>query len=226
MLLDEADEVLIVRYRDGDVRAFEVLLARHRRGVYNFLRRYVGDDASAEDLLQETFLRVVRRAGTFAGESSFKTWLYAIARNASFDALRRGRGRKARSLDTAKNRDDDPPPPVRDPDADTEREAGNMELRRRLESAIARLPQEQREVLLMRERAGLSFPEIGRITGCSPETAKTRMRYALEKLRHMLRALADEVEGHAGPGGRDGDGGSGGRDGDAAEGSRGSSGMP
>lgn len=187
VLRDETDEVLVSRYREGEVRAFEVLLTRHRGGVYNFLRRHVGDETLAEDLLQEVFLRVVRSAGTFAGESKFTTWLYTIARNISIDAIRRGSHRRTESLDAPANADQ-APREYADPKADVERQAAQAETAKRLEAAIARLPPDLREVLLLRERSGIPFQEIAVIVGCPVNTAKSRMRYALERLREYLTA--------------------------------------
>ena len=78
---DEADEALLQAYRAGDMRAFERLVARHEKPVWNFLRRFVRDTTTAEDLLQEVFLRVVKSADEWRGAAKFSTWLYTIARN-------------------------------------------------------------------------------------------------------------------------------------------------
>src|SRR5579883_1130080 len=96
---DDSDEGLMERYRDGEVRAFEVLLVRHRRSVYNFILRSVADAAHAEDLLQETFLRVIKGSAEYERKARFKTWLFTIARNLCVDASRRGKHRRAQSLD-------------------------------------------------------------------------------------------------------------------------------
>src|SRR5579863_3998482 len=96
---DQTDEQLMQAYREGDPRAFEHLLARHERRVWQFLRRSVGDPVLAEDLLQEVFLRVVKARGEWKGEAKFTTWVYAIARNLLIDQARRAVHRDARSLD-------------------------------------------------------------------------------------------------------------------------------
>ncbi len=188
MLRDESDEALLGRYRGGETRAFEVLLLRHQKGIYNFLRRHVGDDSLAEDLLQEVFLRVIRASATFQGGSKLSTWIYAIARNLAIDALRRAKHRRTESLDGPVGHGDDDARPreLADPAADVEREAGARDLGKRLEAAIAGLPVDLREVLLMRERAELSFKQIAEAVGIPENTAKSRMRYALERLRAEL----------------------------------------
>ena len=81
MFDDQADEDLMVQYQKGEVRAFEVLLTRHRKPVYNFILRFVGDKETAEDLLQEAFMRVIKGAEAYKRQAKFTTWLYTIARN-------------------------------------------------------------------------------------------------------------------------------------------------
>ena len=93
------DEKLMVQFQKGDAQAFNQLLSRHRRGVFGFVLRYTNDSYTAEELLQEVFLRVVRNACSFERRSKFTTWLYSIARNQCIDHLRRMRHRKTTSLD-------------------------------------------------------------------------------------------------------------------------------
>src|SRR5215213_2108306 len=99
MFNDTADEDLMVMYQKGEVRAFEVLLSRHRKPVFNFILRYVGDKETAEDLLQETFMRVIKGADAYKRQAKFTTWLYTIARNLCVDQTRRRKHRKYASLD-------------------------------------------------------------------------------------------------------------------------------
>src|SRR3954469_12022451 len=88
-----ADEALMVRYREGEVRAFELLLGRHRKPVFNYILRFVHDPALAEDLMQDTFLRVIKATGSYEQQSKFTTWLYTIARNLCVDQSRRAKHR-------------------------------------------------------------------------------------------------------------------------------------
>src|ERR1041384_1901866 len=99
MKTDDADEDLMVLYQRGEVRAFELLLTRHRKPVYNFILRFVGDKETAEDLLQEAFMRVIRGAEAYKRQAKFTTWLYTIARNLCVDQTRRRKHRKHASLD-------------------------------------------------------------------------------------------------------------------------------
>ena len=193
-LRDDSDESLMLRYRDGDVRAFEVLVTRHRKPIYNFILRFVRDAAQAEDVLQETFLRVIKGADAYERQAKFTTWLYTIARNLCVDAARRGKHRNAASLDAPVNNSDDSAALidlVSDGKAGVDRQAIGKELQARIKQAIEQLPDEQREIFLLREVSDLQFNEIAKIVGCPENTVKSRMRYALEKLREALEEYRD-----------------------------------
>jgi RNA polymerase sigma-70 factor (ECF subfamily) len=191
-------------YREGDARAFEQLLARHERKVWSFLRRSVGDAALAEDLLQEVFLRVVK--SEWKGESKFTTWVFAIARNLCIDHARRAVHRDARSLDAPTRADDEAGETLHDRLSSQQRDAEGLasdgQVRVRVEAAVAALPPDQREVFLLREVMDMPFAEIAVVVGAPEPTVKSRMRYALERLREAL----DDLRGGAplratGPGG-------------------------
>jgi RNA polymerase sigma-70 factor (ECF subfamily) len=190
-----ADEALMLRYQKGDARAFALLLERHRRGVFHFALRFLGQRESAEDALQEIFLRVVKNAPRYEKRAKFTTWLYTIARNYCIDSSRKARYRRTSSLDQPQGADGDGRPLVESIEGtvpEPDRDAHNRRLRAAMQQAIASLGDEQREVFLLREHAGLQFKDIGDITGVSENTVKSRMRYALEKLREQLRAQGFE----------------------------------
>lgn len=193
---DDSDEGLMLRYQKGDVRAFEVLLTRHRKPIFNFILRYVGDRAQAEDLMQEVFLRLIKGADAYQKQAKFTTWLYTIARNLCVDASRRGKHRKAYSLDVPMSEDAGKDggtllDVVADKSAGTDRKVISKELHGRLHAAIGKLSEDQREVFLMREFLDMPFREIADVVGCPENTVKSRMRYALEKLREELEEYAD-----------------------------------
>jgi RNA polymerase sigma-70 factor (ECF subfamily) len=194
LVRDDADESLMLRYRDGEVRAFELLVTRHRKPVFNFILRFVRDPAQAEDVTQETFLRLIKGADAYQRQAKFTTWLYTIARNLCIDAARRGKHRKAASLDAPLG-DDDGSASLLDlvPDggAAVDRQAQSRELAVRMRAAIEALPDEQREIFLLWEVADLQFNEIAAVVGCPENTVKSRMRYALEKLREALEEYRD-----------------------------------
>jgi len=176
------------RFRGGDGEAFPVLVQRHRARVFAFVLRLTQDQARAEDVLQETWLGVVRGAAGWQPTARFTTWVYTIARNACLDAARRERHRTAEPLGSD-------PPDAGSVWSDPERGASSAELRTALEAAVAALPIEQREVFLLREVAGVPFREIARVTGAPEPTVKSRMRYALEALRAFLQRAG--IEGDA-----------------------------
>ncbi len=195
----------MLAFRAGDVRAFETLVHRHREPVFNFILRFTGHRARAEDVLQETWLKVVRSAPEYETRAKFTTWLYTIARNLCVDSARKESYRQTASLDApsaggemdegrelgATLADEGPSP---------ERGAYNVRVRPLLERALAGLPEEQREVFVLREYNGIPFKEIAEVTGVSENTVKSRMRYALEGLRRRLGELG--VDGDLAEGGR------------------------
>jgi RNA polymerase sigma-70 factor (ECF subfamily) len=202
---DSSDEQLLAAYRGGDVRAFEKLLARHEKPIWSFLRRFVRDVAAAEDLLQEVFLRVVRDAqgsgAGFQGNAKFSTWLYTIARNLCIDRARRTAVRGSATLDGPSNAEAEAPASLHErlaaPGPATDAVVAGREAAQRIDRAVAELPDDQREVFLMREVMEMPFAEIASVVGVSEPTVKSRMRYALEKLRAALADLGDAAAGAA-----------------------------
>ncbi len=175
-------------FQGGDADAFREIVVRHMPGVFNFMARHTSP-RMADDLAQEVFLRVVERKALFKHESRLSTWLYAIARNLGVDTLRKLAHRKHASLDEpgatgaplVEELSDDHPGGRGDVTAE------RAESGERIQGALAVLPEEQREVFLLREVGELPFPEIALITGASENTVKSRMRYAIVKLRELLR---------------------------------------
>lgn len=183
------------QFLGGRASAFGELTERHGSKIYNFILRHVRDQELARDLVQEVFLRVVRNAATFKAQSKFTTWLYTIARNQCIDAMRRARHRRHAQLDKPLSSQDGGGATLLDMVAD-DRPGPNVIARDRrfvaaLEAALTELPDEQREVFLMREVEGLKFREIADVVGIPENTVKSRMRYALEALRGHLAAFAD-----------------------------------
>ncbi len=176
----------MLRFQAGDARAFEVLVRRHRTPVFSFLLRLTGDRGRAEDLCQETFLKVVKASAGWQERARFTTWLFSIARNLAVDEARRMSFRRAEPLDAGPGEPPRPEPTSDAPAPDALADAALV--RPQLEAALAALPPEQREVFLLREHAGLRFAEIAEVTGAPENTVKSRMRYALEALRAALAA--------------------------------------
>ncbi len=169
------DSALMLRYCDGDVEAFEVLYRRHNDAVYRYLLRLCQHRDSAEDIFQEAWSKIVRARGSYRPTAKFTTFLYRVAHNCFIDHVRRNK----RHTQIADVEPDTQPDPADLPETETERSLA----RRRLEAALKDLPEEQRDVFLLREEAGLSLDQIAAVTDTNRETAKSRLRYAVAKLR-------------------------------------------
>ena len=177
---DANDDLLMLAWVGGDVTAFETLYARHRGPLYRFLLRQLRNQALADEYFQDVWQRVITARTGWQPEAAFATWLFRIAHNRLNDHWRAAKHRPAAPEDGDERA-------ARVPDPTTpERELSEFEQRRRLQLAIEELPEEQREVVLLRLEQELSLEEIGAITGAGRETVKSRLRYAMDKLRMRL----------------------------------------
>ncbi|MBJ6762376.1 sigma-70 family RNA polymerase sigma factor [Myxococcaceae bacterium JPH2] len=169
-----SDEALMEEFRAGQLDAFEVLFARHSRRVHGFLARMVRDGPLAEDLLQTTFLSVIRARGRFEPGTRFAPWLLTIAANAARDALKHQRHVHA----YVQERPRGPGTPADSSDA--------WEVRHQLEDALQQLPPEQREAVVLSKIEGWSFEEIAELRGISAGAARLRAHRGYERLRSLL----------------------------------------
>ena len=177
-----ADEELMLSYGGGDAGSFETLYRRHRGPLYRFLLRQVSDAATAEELFQDVWMRVIDSRGRYQARAKFSSWVYAIAHNRLMDFYRASG--KARFLDQEQTEQVLDGLPAEDPAPDVL--IDNKRAAERLFAALAELPEAQREAFLLQQEGNLSVEEIGAVTGVSRETAKSRLRYALAKLRAGL----------------------------------------
>lgn len=177
---EPADETLMLAYAGGDMAAFEQLYSRHRTRLYRFLLRQLRDPALADEFFQDVWQRVIAAREGWKPEAAFTTWLFRIAHNRLTDHWRALKHRPPAPVDGEERA-------ARVPDPDTpERNLSEFEQRRRLQLALAELPDDQREVLQLRLEQELTLEEIGEITGVGRETVKSRLRYAMDKLRARL----------------------------------------
>jgi len=198
-----ADEDLVVRYvQQGDEVAFRTLVDRHQERVFSYLMGMVRDREVANDLFQETFLKVIsalsKERGSYTVQGKFLGWVLRIARNAALDHLRARKKWKDVSFSNGEDELDYwDRLPDQGPSADIL--IHRSEQSEVLQASIDALPEEQREVLLLRHEADMTFKEIAELTGCSINTALGRMRYALINLRrhltsHHCKDLTEVVE--------------------------------
>lgn len=184
-----SDEALMLRYARGDAGAFDKLYARHRGGLYRFILRQCHDAARAEEIFQDVWMKLIGARERYQPEAKFRTWLFTIAHNALMDHFRRQSTGDAPSVDT----DGEESVVAQLPAARTSeplvlaasREAGNA-----LVAALDRLPPEQREVFLLYQEGEMTVEEIAAATGAGFEATKSRLRYAVAKLREMLKDVA------------------------------------
>lgn len=184
------DEELMLAYQGGDAAAFDVLYARYRGTLFRFLVRQVQDLALGEDLYQDTWMTLIRQRGHWQPTASLKTYLYRIAHSRLVDHFR-AQGRRGGSGRVSLDGDDAPEladtcPANQADSALVQR--GNAEA---LRLCLDALPPEQREAFLFSEEAGFGLSDIAAITGVPAESVKSRIRYAIRKLRDCLSALLE-----------------------------------
>lgn len=177
------DSALMLRYADGDVAAFDTLYRRHNDALFRYLLRLCKHRDSAEDIFQEVWGKIIKSRDRYRPTAKFTTFLYRVAHNCFIDHIRRNK-RHANSLDMEP---DAHPDPGEQPDMLVEKSLA----RQRLDTALRSLPVEQRDVFLLREEGDFSLDQIAVITGTNRETAKSRLRYAVKKLRAAIDEPAE-----------------------------------
>ena len=194
--MQPGDGELMQRIKEGDMRAFDVLVRRWECRLFNLIYKIVGDFETAEDVRQEVFLRVYQSSKRYRPQGQFKTWLYRIAINCSINELRKRQRRQTLPLATAYGHNDIEehsaenvlPDPSPGPDDIVQRK----EMAGHIQDALRRLPDKQRLVVILRHYDGLKFQEIASLLDCPLGTVKSRMRHGLEQLRIILGRLSRE----------------------------------
>ncbi len=215
------DTQLMTRYATGDVGAFEVLYTRHKGPLYRYFLRQCGSAETADELFQEVWMRIIKARERYQPRARFTTFLYQIAHNCLVDHFRKA-GRDL-TKDTPPGAQPLPPDNLVDPIAEAQDPAfasarwsivdwehgpadgapgpeaacSGAQRADRLRSALDALPIEQREAFLLHEEGGMGLAEIATVTGANAETVKSRLRYALKKLRSTLGDLAPAASGGA-----------------------------
>lgn len=180
---EPSNEQLMQQYRDGDLNAFTQLYHRNKNTLYRYFLRQIRRSALAEELCQDVWTSIVRSRQRYQQSAKFTTFLFQIAHNRLVDHFRHGQNRPV-------------DPPAHTDGQDEPHSGANQNPQRRAESSqatekllqlLATLPEQQKEVFILKEEAGLSLEQIASITGVSMETAKSRLRYAVAKLKQGLQ---------------------------------------
>jgi RNA polymerase sigma-70 factor, ECF subfamily len=183
------DAGLMLRYRDGDTAAFAALYAHYKGPLYRYLLRHARNASAAADLFQEVWSHLIATRERYEPRAKFATFLFHIAHNCAIDFFRRDLHQR-RVLPTHES--ESPLSEAEVPEHQRpDRVAEFVEQQSAVLAAVAALPQEQREAFLLREETGLNVEEIARITDVPLETAKSRLRYAVRKLKNSLRPMQE-----------------------------------
>lgn len=180
----DPDEAAVARARRDDPEAFDALVRRHQHRLVNYLKAMLGSESDAEDVAQEAFVRAYRGLRQFRGQSAFKTWLFQIATNAARTHLTRRAGRRevpAPAFADAEQAD----VPALDPASGEDLEA-TVVLRDRLDRALAKLPGEQREAVVLRDVEGFDYREIAQLLDVPMGTVESRIFRGRQRLKALL----------------------------------------
>ena len=170
-----SDEDLMTEWVAGKMEAFERLYERYRGPLYRYILRRVGDDATANDLYQGSWEKIIRGRKSYRPQAPFPAWMYRIAHNHVMDHFRRQRPETDIETELMESGTAGP-----------EEQLG-LEIRESdLRKALALLPEKQKDTILLKLEAGLDLQTIADVTGVNRETAKSRLRYAVSRLKHLL----------------------------------------
>ncbi len=186
--MEDTDIALMSRIKKGDTKAFEMLLFRHQRSVYNLAFRFLNDEGEAEDITQEVFIRVYRAAKTYTPQAKFTTWLYTIVKNLCFNAIRNKKSAEIVPID------DEAIPEIASKGDDPSEILSKGQIKERVIKAVNALPENLRIAVILMKFQGLSCEEVGNILGCSVNAVKLRVHRAKEYLSRELGDLKGETK--------------------------------
>ena len=173
------DSALMLRYKDGDTAAFETLYRRHNDALYRYLLRLCQNRDSAEDIFQDVWGKIIKARGNYRPTAKFTTFMYRVAHNCFIDYVRRNKRHGSNT--------EFEPEMHASSEEHLETTTERSLARQRLSVALSELPDEQRDVFLLFEESGLSLEEIAFVTDSNRETVKSRLRYAVRKLRTAIQ---------------------------------------
>jgi RNA polymerase sigma-70 factor (ECF subfamily) len=198
--MSQSDVELMLRVREDDPDAFELLVERHQRPLINYFYRLTWDRQRSEDLTQEVFMRLYRARAKYSPQARFTTYLYRIAKNLWIDRYRSEKSAPGEtSLDGPIGQSEGRVLHLRDriaaPGSSPEDVAGERELLGALKAALTRLPEDQRQVFVLGQMRGMAYARISEIMEIPEGTVKSRMHAAVRRLRGLLGSLRDDLTG-------------------------------
>ena len=183
---DPSDEQLMLAYRDGDAGAFDTLYRRHRGGVYRYMLRQCRDRAVVDELFQDVWMNLIRAREVYTVQAKFTTYIYTLAHNRLIDHYRKHGRAEMVSFDSDDENGTMVDEPVAAPRDEPERHLDVKQQAAQLLKLLDALPAAQREAFVMQYEGGMTVEEIAAAAGVNRETAKSRLRYALAKIRQGL----------------------------------------
>lgn len=175
LMQEQSDEQLMYQYAKGNAACFEILYARHKGALYRYFRRQINDESTANDLYQGVWEKIIKARRKYRRSSPFTAWMYRIAHNHMVDYFRRNR--PCDQLDEHQQEDQQAQPAEHLLD---------QQRRKNLLDEIGLLPEVQRSTLLLKLETGLKLEQIATVTGVNRETVKSRLRYAINRLKRKL----------------------------------------
>lgn len=185
-MTEVSEKKIIEKVLGGDANAFEELVLKYEKTVYNLALRMVGDRDDAFDMTQEAFIKAYGSLSSFRGDSKFSVWIYRIATNVCLDFLRSKSRKQQVSLTVSNDDDEDAQLDIPDPKADPEQQLIKKISMQSVEEGLKTLPDKQRQILVMRELGGMSYAEIGKALSLEEGTVKSRIFRARKRLCTFL----------------------------------------
>ena len=195
VLVEMTDEDLMSQFQMGTVEAFDILVKRYHDPLTNYIYRFLGDVKEGEDLLQETFLRVYRNRHSYRRIAKFSTWLYTIAGNLARSEYRKRKRRRVYSLQSTNRDDEEYEVEIPDETFSPDTHAESTIQDRHIQDALSQIPEEFREVVVLRDVQQLAYEEIAEITGLPMGTVKSRINRGRTKLQGILKDVYSPEEG-------------------------------
>ncbi|HIG76071.1 MAG TPA: sigma-70 family RNA polymerase sigma factor [Bacteroidetes bacterium] len=194
VLVEMSDEDLMSQFQMGTVEAFDILVQRYHDPLTNYIYRFLSDSKEGEDLLQETFLRVYRNRHSYRRIAKFSTWLYTIAGNLARSEYRKRKRRRLYSLQSTNRDDEEYEVEIPDETFSPDTHAESTIQDRHIQGALLQIPEEFREVVVLRDVQQLAYEEIAEITGLPMGTVKSRINRGRTKLQGILKDVYSPEE--------------------------------